>query len=55
MNAGADLRWMFGRTIGLGALVRFARGSVDLKSMDDRDTSVRAAGIHAGAGLRVAF
>jgi hypothetical protein len=55
MNAGADLRWMFGRTIGLGALVRFTRGTVDLRTPDDRHVSVRAGGAQAGAGLRFVF
>ncbi len=55
VNAGADLRWMFGRTIGLGALVRFTRGTVDLETQDDRRVSVRAGGVQAGVGLRFVF
>jgi hypothetical protein len=54
-HAGADLRWMFGRTIGLGALVRFTRGTADLTTRDDRRVSVRAGGVQAGVGLRFVF
>lgn len=54
VNAGADLRWMFGRTIGLGALVRFTRGTVDLP-VQDRHVTTRAGGVQAGAGLRLVF
>ena len=53
-NAGADLQWMFGRHIGLGGMVRFTRGSVDLTTENDRRISVRAGGVQAG-GLRIGF
>ena len=43
-NAGADLRWMFSRSIGLGGLVRFSRATVDLTTSDNRTLSVRAGG-----------
>lgn len=55
VNAGADLRWMFGRTIGLGALVRLTHGTVDLETQDDRHVSVRAGGVQSGVGLRFVF
>jgi hypothetical protein len=54
-NAGADLQWMFGRNFGLGAMVRFIRGSVELTADDDRRISVRAGGLQAGGGLRIGF
>lgn len=53
-NAGADLRWMPGR-IGLGGLVRFTRGSVDLTTENDRPVPVRAGGVQVGGGIRIGF
>jgi hypothetical protein len=54
-NAGADLRWMFSRNIGLGGIVRFIRGSVDLETENNRRISVRAGGLQAGGGIRIGF
>jgi hypothetical protein len=54
-NAGADLQWMFGRHIGVGAMVRFIRGSVDLTADNDRRVSARAGGLQAGGGMRIGF
>jgi hypothetical protein len=54
-NAGADLRWMFTKSIGLGGLVRFTRGTVDLETQDNRRLPLRAGGVHAGGGLRIVF
>ena len=54
-NAGADVRWMFSRHVGLGGLVRFTRGTVDLDGPDNRTITVDAGGTHVGAGLRVVF
>ena len=54
-NAGADLRWMFSRNIGVGGMVRYIRGSVDL---DDRGRSpnLGAGGwLQVGGGLRIGF
>jgi hypothetical protein len=53
-NAGADLRWMPGR-IGLGGMVRYTRGSVDLTTENDRRILVRAGGVQAGGGIRIGF
>jgi hypothetical protein len=54
-NAGADVRWMFARSIGIGALVRFSRATVDLSTEDKRTLAVRAGGVQAGVGIRIAF
>jgi Outer membrane protein beta-barrel domain len=54
-NAGADVRWMFSRHVGVGALVRFTRATVDLDGPDTRTIPVDAGGTHVGAGLRVGF
>ncbi len=53
-HAGADLRWMFSRGLGIGALVRYANATVDLPAAD-RTVSVRTGGTEAGVGVRVAF
>jgi hypothetical protein len=53
-NAGADLRWMPGR-IGVGGLVRFTRGSLDLVTENNRRIRVRAGGVQVGAGIRIGF
>jgi hypothetical protein len=54
-NAGADLRWMFSRTIGAGALLRFTRADMDLEPAAGRRLAVRAGGVQVGGGLRVVF
>ncbi len=54
-NVGGDLRWMFSRNIGVGGMVRYIRGSVDLETRDDRRISVRAGGLQAGGGIRIGF
>ncbi|HEU4892892.1 MAG TPA: hypothetical protein VFT47_15160, partial [Vicinamibacterales bacterium] len=53
-NAGADVRWMFTRTIGVGGLVRYARASVDL-TRNGRTVKVDAGGAQVGGGIRLAF
>ena len=53
-NAGADLRWMFTRNLGVGGLVRYTRATVDL-TQDSRTVSVDAGGMQVGGGVRVAF
>jgi opacity protein-like surface antigen len=54
-NAGADVRWMFSRHVGVGALVRFTRATVDLDAPGNRTISVDAGGTHVGAGVRIVF
>jgi len=54
-GAGIDVRWMLGRRVGLGGLVRFTRAWVDLDAGDNRRLRVDAGGLQAGAGLRIAF
>lgn len=54
-NAGADVRWMFTRNIGLGVMARFTRATVDLDPVDDRTITVDAGGAQVGVGLRVGF
>jgi opacity protein-like surface antigen len=54
-NAGADVRWMFTRHIGAGAVVRFSRATIDLDAAENRTVSVDVGGAQAGAGLRIGF
>ena len=54
-NVGADVRWMFTRTIGAGALVRLARATIDLDAGENRTVSVDAGGAQVAAGLRIGF
>ena len=54
-NAGSEIVWSLTRRTGLGASVRFARGSVDLRAAGGREVGVDAGGVQAGAGLRVSF
>jgi hypothetical protein len=54
-NAGADVRFMFNRFVGVGALVRLTRATVRLDAADDRTVSVDAGGAQAGVGVRLLF
>jgi hypothetical protein len=54
-NVGADVAWMFTRTIGVGGLVRFAHASVKLDAGNDRRVSVDAGGLQVGGGVRISW
>lgn len=54
-NVGADVQWMFSRTIGVGALVRFTRAQVELDIATGRRLPVDTGGVQAGGGLRIRF
>jgi hypothetical protein len=55
-HVGGDLSWFFTDIIGVGALVRFARGSGRLDSpASDSALSIDLGGVQAGAGLRLRF
>ena len=53
-NAGADLFWMFSRSLGAGALIQATHARARL-SDGDRSVSVNAGGAQAAAGLRFLF
>jgi len=53
-NAGADVRWMFTRNVGVGGLVRYTRATVDL-TRNNRTVTVDAGGMQVGGGVRLAF
>jgi hypothetical protein len=54
-NAGADLVFRFGRSFGIGALVRYTQAKVDLSPADGRTMTVDVGGLQAGAGIRLIF
>lgn len=54
-NTGADVAYMFHRNIGVGAVVRFSRASIDVKSADGKQFSVEVGGAQVGGGLRLRF
>jgi hypothetical protein len=53
-NAGVDFQWMFNRQLGVGALIRFTRATVDL-GLDNRRIPVDAGGTQVAGGIRLAF
>ena len=54
-NAGLDIAWMFQRSLGIGGLIRFTRAEVDVDVSDGRGIAMKAGGVQAGVGLRLAF
>ena len=54
-NVGADVGFFFSRYVGIGALARFSRASLDLVSEDSGRISVDVGGLHVGGGLRLRF
>ncbi len=55
-HAGADVSWFFNRVVGIGAIVRFSRGSVSIENTIGTGTiDVKAGGVQAGGGLRLRF
>ena len=53
-HAGVDVRYLFNRTVGAGALVRFSRAALQLEA-GDRTVSFDAGGAQVGVGIRVLF
>ena len=54
-NAGTDVSVFFSQYVGIGGLVRFTRGTVQLPSPRGGEVSIDTGGLQAGAGLRVRF
>ena len=52
-NVGADVGYFFSQHVGVGGLIRYSAGSVDLPSQDD--VSIDLGGLHAGGGLKLRF
>lgn len=53
-HIGADVAYRVTRRIGVGLLLRYAGGSVDLP-VANQETSLDVGGLHLGAGVRVGF
>ena len=54
-NVGTDLTWKVSRRIGLGALVRYAHGSVALTPSAGNSVSATAGGLQLGGGVRFLY
>ena len=54
-HAGADVAYYFSERIGIGGMVRFSRGSVELDSPDGDTLKNDVGGVHTSGGLRVRF
>ena len=55
-HAGADVSWFFTDAVGVGGIVRFARGTGRLDSpASDATLSIDLGGLQAGAGVRMRF
>lgn len=54
-HAGADIGFFFSETVGLGALIRYSGGSVDLPGEGETMVPVDTGGFHVGGGLRLRF
>lgn len=54
-NVGADVRWMFSKSVGVGGVVRFTRATVDLDVANGRTLAVDTGGVQAGGGIRFRF
>jgi hypothetical protein len=54
-NVGADVLFMLAPKFGVGGLVRYSRGTVDLDGPGGRTIPVDAGGVYAGGGIRVLF
>ena len=54
-HAGADISFFFSETVGLGALIRYSGGSVDLPGEGETMVPIDTGGFHIGGGLRLRF
>jgi hypothetical protein len=54
-NAGVDMTWRFVRHVGVGLLVRYSKGKKAFEPTGMPAVEVEVGGLHAGAGLRLAF
>ena len=53
-HVGADFTYMFTSTIGVGAVLRFSKGTVDIPSSDGI-VSISVGGFQSGAGIGLIF
>ena len=54
VHAGADVSVFFNRVVGVGAVLRFSRGTADIEDYGGTN-AVKVGGVQIGAGLRMKF
>ena len=54
-TVGADITYMYNRSIGVGGNVRFSRASATLSTASGQQTTVNLGGFQVGVGLRFRF
>ena len=54
-HVGADVAFYFSNWVGVGGMVRFSRGSVDLDSQDGGGVAIDTGGLQTSGGLRLRF
>ncbi|MGB7218140.1 MAG: hypothetical protein WBD07_04975 [Vicinamibacterales bacterium] len=54
-NVGADMTWKLSRRIGVGALIRYAHGSIVLTPSAGNSVSTKLGGLQLGGGLRLLY
>ena len=54
-HAGADIGFFFSEVVGVGAIVRYSKATVELASENEGMVPVDAGGFHIGGGLRIRF
>jgi hypothetical protein len=55
-HVGGDISFFFNRVIGIGAFVRFSRGTVDIEEpITGDELELRTGGVQTGGGLRLKF
>ena len=54
-NAGLDITARVWKYVGVGALVRYSRASLEFPANSGQEVTVRAGGLQVGGGIRLAF
>lgn len=54
-NAGVDMSWRFIKKVGVGLLIRYSSGKKEFTPTGTVPVEVTVGGLHAGAGVRLAF
>jgi hypothetical protein len=54
-HAGVDMTWRFTDKVGVGLLVRYAKGRKDFTPTGGAPVEIEVGGLHAGGGLRLIF
>ena len=55
LHIGADVTYSFTPKVGVGALMRFTRGTADFNLAEGQEAEVKVGGFQIGVGLRVRF